>query len=42
MTVIDYAGPMMRIETLLKDMHNSLLEKNMDEADKQAVLLIVP
>lgn len=41
MTVIDYAGPMMRIETLLKDMHNSLLEKDMDEASKQAVLLLV-
>ena len=41
MTVIDYAGPMMRIETLLKDMHNSLLEKDMDEATKQVVLLLV-
>ena len=41
MTVIDYAAPMMRIETLLKDMHNSLLEKNIDEASEQAVLLLV-
>jgi hypothetical protein len=41
MTLIDYAAPMMRIETLLKDMHNSLLDKDMDEAHKQVVLLLV-
>ena len=31
-TLIDYAAPMMRIETLLKDMHNLLLDNKFDEA----------
>ena len=41
MTIIDYAAPMMRIETLLKDMHNSLLEKDIEKASEQSVLLLV-
>jgi hypothetical protein len=31
-TLIDYAAPMMRIETLLKDMHNLLLDNKFDQA----------
>ena len=30
--LIDYAAPMMRIETLLKDMHNLLLDNKFDQA----------
>lgn len=40
-TVIDYAEPMMRIENILKEMHNSLLDKNMVNAQHQALVLIV-
>lgn len=40
-TVIDYAAPMMRIETLLKEMHNSLLENNIPKAYEQGLVLIV-
>ncbi len=40
-TLIDYAGPMMRIENILKEMHNSLLDKNMVNAQHQALVLIV-
>lgn len=39
-TVIDYASPMMRIENLLKEMHNSLLEKDMPQAYEQALVLV--
>ena len=39
--VIDYAAPMMRIENLLKEMHNSLLDKDMTIAHHQALTLIV-
>ena len=38
--MIDYAAPMMRIEKLLKDMHNDLLDKNMDVAQQKAITLI--
>jgi hypothetical protein len=31
-TLIDYAAPMMRIEKLLKDLHNLLLDNKFDEA----------
>jgi len=31
-TLIDYAAPMMRIETLLKDLHNLLLDNKFDQA----------
>jgi hypothetical protein len=31
-TIIDYAAPMMRLEELLKEMHNSLLDKDLDKA----------
>lgn len=31
-TLIDYAAPMMRIERLLKEMHNLLLDNKFDEA----------
>ena len=40
-TVIDYAAPMMRIENIMKEMHNSLLEKDMSAAHHQALILIV-
>jgi len=30
--LIDYAAPMMRIERLLKDLHNLLLDDKFDEA----------
>lgn len=39
--MIDYAGPMMRLETILKEMHNDLLEKDMEAAMKKATLLLV-
>jgi hypothetical protein len=39
--LIDYAAPMMRVEKLLKEMHNSLLDKNMVNAHHQALALIV-
>ena len=38
--MIDYAAPMMRIENLLKDMHNDLLDKKMDTAQQKAITLI--
>lgn len=38
--MIDYAAPMMRIEKLLKDMHNDLLDKKMDTAQQKAANLI--
>ena len=38
--IIDYAMPMMRMEKLLKDMHNDLLENNFDEASVSAIALI--
>lgn len=31
-TLIDYAAPMMRLERLLKDLHNLLLDNKFDEA----------
>jgi len=31
-TLIDYAEPMMKIERLLKDMHNLLLDNKFDQA----------
>lgn len=39
--VIDYAAPMMRIENIMKEMHNSLLEKDMTAAHHQALVLVV-
>jgi hypothetical protein len=39
--IIDYAAPMMRVEKLLKEMHNSLLDKDMDTAHGKALALIV-
>jgi hypothetical protein len=39
--VVDYAAPMMRIENIMKEMHNSLLEKDMSAAHHQALILIV-
>ena len=35
--IIDYAMPMMRIETILKKMHNALLDNQMDVALMMAV-----
>lgn len=39
-TIIDYAMPMMRIEKLLKEMHNELLENNFTDASIDALALI--
>ena len=39
--MIDYAAPMMRIEKLLKDMHNDLLDGNMALAQERATTLLV-
>lgn len=39
--MIDYAAPMMKIEKLLKDMHNDLLNGTMNDAIGNATLLIV-
>ena len=41
MTLIDYAAPMMRIEKMLKDMHNDLLDRNFPKAHEQALELVV-
>ena len=38
-TLIDYAEPMMRIERLLKDMHNLLLDNKFEEAIEVSLLL---
>lgn len=35
--IVDYAMPMMRIETILKKMHNALLDHQMDAALMMAV-----
>jgi len=40
-TLIDYAMPMMRIEKLLKDMHNNLLEHNFTDAQTETLAVIV-
>ena len=40
-TIIDYAAPMMRIENLMKEMHNDLLDKNLSEAFAKATLMVV-
>ena len=40
-TVIDYAAPMMRIENIMKEMHNSLLDKDIIAAHHQALILVV-
>jgi hypothetical protein len=40
-TLIDYAMPMMRIEKLLKDMHNNLLEHNFTDAQTDTLAVIV-
>ena len=39
--IIDYAAPMMRIEKCLKEMHNSLLQNNIPDAQHKALTLIV-
>lgn len=38
--IIDYAMPMMRIEKLLKEMHNQLLDNNFNDASIDALALI--
>ena len=38
--MIDYAAPMMRIENLLKEMHNNLLERDLDGACEMSLILI--
>ena len=39
--IIDYAAPMMRIENLMKEMHNDLLDKDLNEAFAKATLMVV-
>lgn len=39
--IIDYAMPMMRIEKLLKDMHNDLLKHNFTDAQTGTLAVIV-
>ena len=39
--VVDYAAPMMRIENIMKEMHNSLLDKNITAAHHQSLMLVV-
>lgn len=41
MEIVDYAMPTMKAERALKDMHNAMLERNYDEALKQATFAIV-
>ena len=38
--MIDYAAPMMRIETLLKEMHNILLKRDLDGAIEMGTILL--
>ena len=38
-SLIDYAAPMMRIERLLKEMHNLLLDNKFEEAMEVSLLL---
>lgn len=38
--LIDYSAPMMRIEKLLKDMHNDLLANDINLAFEKSVILI--
>lgn len=39
--MIDYAAPMMRIETLLKEMHNTLLNRDLSGASELCLVLVV-
>jgi hypothetical protein len=39
-TLIDYAAPMMRIESLLKEMHNKLLDRDMTTTSELCLVLI--
>jgi len=38
--MIDYAAPMMRIETLLKEMHNNLLKRDLNGAIEMGTVLL--
>jgi len=38
--MIDYAAPMMRIETLLKEMHNILLKRDLNGAIEMGTVLL--
>jgi hypothetical protein len=38
--MIDYAAPMMRIENLLKEMHNNLLKRDLDGASEMCLILV--
>ena len=40
-TLIDYAAPMLRIENLMKEMHNDLLDNNINAAFEKATILVV-
>ena len=37
--LIDYAAPMMRLERLLKDLHNLLLDNKFDEAIELSLVI---
>jgi hypothetical protein len=39
--LIDYAAPMMRLERLLKDLHNLLLDNKFDEAIELSLVITV-
>lgn len=39
-TFIDYAAPMMRIENLLKEMHNRLLDRDINTASELCLILV--
>ena len=38
--IIDYAAPMMRIENLMKEMHNDLLDKDLNAAFSKAIVMV--
>ena len=39
-TFIDYAAPMMRIESLIKEMHNQLLDREINTASELCLILV--
>ena len=39
-TFIDYAAPMMRIENILKEMHNQLLDRDINTASELCLILV--
>ena len=41
MEIVDYASPCMKAEQALKDAHNAVLEKNLDDAIEQTMEALV-